>query len=202
KPYSEAVDLAHGLVIVPRGGKKWRSAVKPVGPHLRFPEDVIQRSIRRAWRPVQDPLEQPACGLLDFSVAGQLARAPVRLAAHCRIRRSSLDHHAQSSIGNALHNGGLGEQNDVLVITSLQESLGQDALFPVPAFHGQPGRCGLFDSALCPGSFFADGRASRARKGQSSPPQGRTTEPSSAVHVSPPNRTPHAILYRTCDRKL
>jgi hypothetical protein len=158
EPLAEALNLAQGLVIVSRGGKEWRSAVESVRPHLRLLENVVQSPVRRAWRLVQYPLKQPACRFLDFSVAGQLAGAPVGLAAHRRIGGSSLDHHRQSSIGDALHNCGLGEQNDVLVITGLEESLGQDALFPVAALHGQRSRSGLLDSAVGLWRFFTGDR--------------------------------------------
>src|SRR5271157_2370302 len=123
QPLPKSLNLPQRLIVIPRRRQKWWRAIEPVRPHLRLLEHVVQRSIRRPWRLLQDPFQQPSRRLLNLRIPRNLPRSPVRRASHCRVRRPSLDHHRQSSVGLSLHHRRLRQLNHLLVVPSLQKSL-------------------------------------------------------------------------------
>src|SRR5271157_825092 len=186
QPLPKSLNLPQRLIVIPRRRQKWWRAIEPVRPHLRLLEHVIQRAIRGPWRLLQDPFQQPSRRLLNLRIPRNLPRSPVRRASHCRVRRPSLDHHRQSSVGLSLHHRRLRQLNHLLVVPSLQKSLRQYPLLPIPSLHSQPRPRRPLNPASRLRTLPANRGLQSARQRRSNSHRRRPAKQFSPPHLNPP----------------
>jgi len=67
---------------------------------------------------------------VDLRIPGPLGGARVGFAAHGRVGGPAADNHAQTSVGSALYDRRLGQQNDGVAVARFERGLGQDSLLP------------------------------------------------------------------------
>ena len=174
--FAETIDLLQGLVVVTCGREEGRSAIEPVGPDLGMIEDVVERAVGGAWGFAEDPIEEPACCLLNSGIACDLPCMPVCCATHGGIGRASFDNHAEAAIRHTLDNCGLGQANDVVVFSGFEEGLSQSALLPIAALHSQPGKGGFLNAFASVCRLIESGGAWKIRKAQSRTEKGHVSE--------------------------
>ncbi len=142
----QALDLLHGLGRGPGHGQKGRGHVHRIDPDLGLVVDMMERSIGRLRRLLQEVFEHAVGAVLEQRVAGRLGRKENAFAVGGRVGDAVIvgDHPQAPIFINAQHRPA-GHADDHVAVAPFEEGLHGHALLPGFPLHGQHGHLDLFD---------------------------------------------------------